>query len=575
MMNTHTQPRLLNCHAGSAVARVLRSLVCLICLIAAWFTSGEAAAQNKQSAGPPLAVLNGVVRNSSGKPVTGAHVLLLAKETGISRETLTDASGGFSFSEVPHGAFNLTAKSGTLRSSPVEIAIPPSAHGSDGQPAIILVLNASAEQQSETATTDASHSIQFADKPDFAIAAVTDWTAAGGHGSDASLRASEALTRDAVKLRADLEQGHQPDSRKTNPTNQTENELREAVAKNPNDFGANHNLGDFYLLKGRSSDAVHYLQTAHNADPASFDNELELAEALRLSGDLGSARNHIQKLLEKRDTADLHRRTGELDESLGDSLAAAREFQTAVAKDASEQNYFAWGSELLIHRAIWQAKEVFDEGVKRYPASVRMLTARGATLFAGARYDDAAADLCRASDLEPEAVEPYLFMGKVEIAAPNPLPCVVEKLARFQKTQPANALANYYYAMALKKQQRSETDPQAKTLIKELLAKAVTLDQKCAAGYLELGNLSAGSRQWEAAINYYREAIAADKDLSDAHYRLGVAYQRTGQQELAKEQFHMHDEIAAKQAAEIQRQREAVKQFLVVLPDQNDQPQAH
>ena len=273
-------------------------------------------------------------------------------------------------------------------------------------------------------------------------------------------------------------------------------------------------------------------------------------------------------LLARRDTADLHRMEGELDEKLGDPLSAVQEFQQASRMDPSEENYFAWGSELLIHRAVWQAKEVFDEGTKHYPQSVRMLTARGVDLFAGALYDDAALDLCRASDLNPESLEPYLFMGKIEIEAPNPLPCVVEKLARFEKLQPTNDLANYYYAMALKKQQGHDVDPRAMGQVKDLLTRAVTLDPKCAEGYLELGNLSAGEKQWEQAIGLYLQAIQAEPDLSDAHYRLGVAYERAGYQDKAREQFQLHDAIASRQAAEIQRQREAVKQFVVVLQNQ-------
>ena len=70
----------------------------------------------------------------------------------------------------------------------------------------------------------------------------------------------------------------------------------------------------------------------------------------------------------------------------------------------------------------------FRQGVKAYPKSARMLTALGAALFAGALYDEAAHRLCEASDLNPGDPEPYTFMGKIEIAAPNPLPCVSQKL---------------------------------------------------------------------------------------------------------------------------------------------------
>jgi len=278
--------------------------------------------------------------------------------------------------------------------------------------------------------------------------------------------------------------------------------------------------------------------------------------------------------MERRPTAELHRLEAEMDEDSGDPLSAARELQKAASEDASEDNYFAWGSELLIHRAVWQAKEVFDEGVKLHPQSARMLTARGAALFAGALYDEAATDLCKASDLSPEIVEPYLFMGKIEIVAPNPLPCVVAKLERFEKLKPGNSLASYYYAMALWKQQSHAADSQTMERVQELLSRAVTLDPKCASAHLELGNLSAGNKEWERAIGHYLNAIQADPQLNEAHYRLGVAYQRVGNQAKATEQFQLHDTIAKKQAAEIQRQRKEVKQFLVVLPDQIRKQQA-
>lgn len=447
--------------------------------------------QETQSATPQSAILRGTVHDAAGSAVSNARVVLLRDSFSDSQSVLTDAAGKFSFVDIGMGAFSLSASFGAARSASVSVVV--STPGE--QPQIRLILSSTGGASSGTtaaagqdASRDSGQAMQFTDKPDFAVAAVTDWTAAGGHGSDSSLRTSEALTRDAVKLGS---------------------------------------------IDGRAK--------------ATTD----------------AAKN-----------ADLHRIQGGLDEKRGDPLSAVHEFQEAASIDPSEENYFAWGSELLVHRAVWQAKEVFDEGAKRYPQSGRMLTARGAALFAGALYDDAALDLCKASDLNAASVEPYLFMGKIEIAAPNPLPCVVEKLERFQKLQPANSLANYYYAMALKKQMGQDADPQVMEQVKDFLTRAVTLDTECADGFLELGNLSATNRQWPQAIGHYQHAIAADPDLSDAHYRLGIAYQRTGEQDKAKEQFELHDAIASKQAAEIQRQREAVKQFLVTMPDQKGASQA-
>lgn len=525
------------------------------------------AAQETADVRPQAAVLHGILRDSSGNAVVDAPVILRAKDSAVSRETATDEAGRFTFADVAIGVFTLTASSGTSRATAtVSVSAP------GDQPFINLVLGGNGTQAPKPAQRDASQAMQFADNPDFAIAAVTDWTAAGGHGSDSILRASEALTRQAVNLKSAEVQpasAHPPVSAELK---ESEGALRAAAEKAPQGFEANYMLGRFYFQAGRYREAIQPLQAAYQADPTNYENEYDLAQVLKMTGDTAQAREHVVRLLAHRPNANLHSMEGELDEKLGDPLSAVREFQEAASEDPSEDHYFAWGSELLSHRAIWQAKEVFDEGARLYPDSARMLTARGAALFASAMYDQAALDLCRASDLIPGSPEPYLFMGKIEVAAPNPLPCVVEKLARFEKLQPANSLANYYYAMALWKQQGLAKDPQIIEKVKAMLTAAVRLDPKCADAYLQLGNLSASQKQWKQAIDFYLQAIESNPDLSEAHYRLGVTYERVGEKLKAKEQFQLHDAIAREQAAEIQRQREAVKQFLVVLPNHTGGP---
>jgi tetratricopeptide (TPR) repeat protein len=241
-------------------------------------------------------------------------------------------------------------------------------------------------------------------------------------------------------------------------------------------------------------------------------------------------------------------------------------FEQAAREDPSEQNYFEWGSELLLHRAVLQARDVFTVGAKAYPKSARMLTALGAALFAGAFYDEAALSFCDASDLDPTSPEPYLFMGKVELAAPNPLACVEQKLARFVELEPEKPLANYYYAMTLWKQQGMSIDAKQLQKVEGLLTRAVTIDPKCSDAYLQLGELNVSRHDFHKAIGFYTKAIEADPQLSEAHYRLGMAYDRVGDRADAAKEFQLHDEIRKQQAAAVDRQRREVKQFLVVEP---------
>jgi tetratricopeptide (TPR) repeat protein len=411
--------------------------------------------------------------------------------------------------------------------------------------------------------------MEFSDKPNFTIAGVTDWTAVGGHGSDSALRTSEDLARETLTLKPDRSDRLRPASPSdASKENEAENKLRTALAGAPGSFAGNHQLGEFYFHFGRYRESIPLLLAAYQIDPAMDGNTYDLALAYKEAGDFSRAQEYVQKLSTHRDSADLHRLAGELDEKLGDPLAAVQEHELAVRLDPSEQNYFEWGSELLLHRAVWQAVEVFRNGARLYPKSPRMLAALGTSLFGAALYDEAALRLCDASDLNPTEPEPYIFMGKIEKESPAPLPCVEQKLARFLQKQPDSSLANYLYAMAVWKRQELRADSPALQQVERLLAKAVKIDPKCVDAYLQLGILYSSQHSYEKSIGFYTKAIEVDPQLGEAHYRLGVAYDRTGEPQKAKREFALHDEIEKQKAAAVERQRREIKQFLVVLQGQ-------
>jgi tetratricopeptide (TPR) repeat protein len=506
----------------------------------------------------PGVTIQGVVSHPGGVPIGDVPVRLERAESPPA-ETRTSADGSFWFHGLQPGDYTLSAKDAGGRSAMTTVHV----GQSELQRVDLVIGEANPAPSNATASTSPEEAMAFADKPNFTIAAVTDWTAAGGHGSDAVLRTSEALNREALNLRA-----RTPDkwpATSTKEWKQEETALRAALANAPDKFGTNHELGMFYLMSERYRESVQPLENAYRINPQDFENEYELAQALKESGEVGEALDHVQKLKGRHDSAKVHRLAGELEEKRGDPLAAVHEFERAVREDPSEQNYFEWGSELLLHRAVWQAKEVFTTGIYVYPKSERILTALGAALFAGALYDEAARRLCEASDLDPGDTEPYMFLGKVEISSPNPLPCVEQKLERFAAERPEDPLASYFYAMTLWKQKGQAIDPPTLDRVQDLLAKAVRLDPKCSDAYLQLGVLEATRRDYQKAIEFYTKAIEVNPQMSEAHYRLGMAYDRVGDKTKATEQFRLHDEIERQQAAAIEKQRREVKQFVVVV----------
>jgi tetratricopeptide (TPR) repeat protein len=266
--------------------------------------------------------------------------------------------------------------------------------------------------------------------------------------------------------------------------------------------------------------------------------------------------------------ADSHRALGDRAEASGDPLAAVREYEEAVRLNPSEQNYFAWGTELLLHRAIKPAAEVFEKGSAAHPKSSRMLAGLGAALYASGDYANGARRVCAAADLQPADPTPYLFLGKMEKAAPDPLPCAEQKLAQFARIQPANAQANYYYAVSLWKRGRGKEDSANLRQAEALLQRAVATDPKFDEAYVQLGVVFAARGNFQQAINAYKKAVDVNPQSAEAHYRLALAYKRAGDEAEAEQELKLYKEADKTETEAVERQRREIRQFLIILKDQ-------
>jgi len=255
-------------------------------------------------------------------------------------------------------------------------------------------------------------------------------------------------------------------------------------------------------------------------------------------------------------------------EKLGNSLEAVREYQRAADMEPSESYLFDWGSELLLHHAPEPALEVFTRGTHLFPRSVRMLVGLGASWFARGSYEQAVQRLCEASDLNPNDPVPYLFLGKMQGTETSPAEQVIEKLHRFVAQQPENAEANYYYAMSLWKLGDGQQDIARAAQVEGLLRKAVRLDPKYAAAYLQLGVIHSEQKNYPQAISDYQQAIQADPEMEEAHYRLAQAYRRIGDAAKAETELQIYDTVAKESAQKAERERHEIRQFVYTLRDQ-------
>jgi alpha-galactosidase len=423
------------------------------------------------------------------------------------------------------------------------------------------------------APASSSNVIDFEDRPNFKVAGITDLTASGGHGSETRVRTGEELARDTLNLesREAAETAVKLPSATAKGGIAMETQLVAALKETPRGFEENHVLGEFYLHSQECREAIPFLQTAHQANPAHRANTLDLARALEACGELAQARETVsqmltsEKNLSKEEDANLQRLLGDLDEKLEEPLAAVRAYERAAELDASEQNYFAWGAELLLHRAAAPAAEVFARGAHLHPESARMLAGLGASLYTSGFSEEAASRLCEASDLDPSNSAPYLFLGKIQEGASASLPCAEQKLARFANERPADALANYYYAMALWKRSRGSENSEALAKAEALLQNATAIDPKFDLANVQLGNIYLEQGALPKALAAYQQAVAANLAGSEAHYRLGLTYKRLGDESNAQREFAEYKKLQQAETATIERQRREVRQFLFVL----------
>ncbi|HWY55510.1 MAG TPA: carboxypeptidase regulatory-like domain-containing protein [Terriglobales bacterium] len=542
----------------------------VIALLFPYLAQGQSV--REQSPDQAASVLQGSVRDSRGHPVVTATVYLLP-ETGTQTLTaVTDSAGAYRFPALREGVYTLRAEMTGFR----EAALTSCVVGPKETKRVDLTLDSamiSPKQNSSAETSEASQP-QFFDDPQFTVAGVTEAMNPGGHGSDTILRTTEALAKETASLgvpEANEEPRSSHTSAATSLSSSTwEETLRKAAEHDPRNFETNRQLGKLLVDDGKAREAIPYLERASQLNRGDYQNSYEMALAYSDVGQYQRARSEARTLLAREDKSgpkpgELHHLLADIDEKLGDPLEADREYQRAAELDPSEPRLFDWAADLLLHRAYEPAIDVFTKGNRLFPQSARMLAGFGAAAYARGDYEAATQRLCEASDLNPNDPGPYLFLGKMQNLRIAQSECVVERLQRFTRVQPENALANYYYALSLWIRHEHSASAESLAQVERLLEKTIQLDPKFGPGYLQLGILYSDRGDSSKATAAYQKATEATPGLEEAHYRLAQAYSRAGQKSRAQAELRLYEQLSKKTADEVERKRRETQQFVYTL----------
>ena len=260
--------------------------------------------------------------------------------------------------------------------------------------------------------------------------------------------------------------------------------------------------------------------------------------------------------------ADLHRLKGDQAEADGRPLDAVREYQLAAETQPSEPNMFAWGAELLLHRAFEPAMQVFSRGERQFPGSIRMAVGLSIATYDRGDTERGKQLLLQASDVNPNELTPYMFMGRLQEAEKSVSAEWVERLRRFAALSPDNALAHYYYAVARGKQGPSDT---RSSIVQHELEKAIQLDPTLGKAYLQLGIILAAENETALAITALQKAIATLPLADEAHYRLAQIYRQRGETDKARREVASYNETSRQKTEQEEAQRHEIQQFVYTL----------
>ena len=311
-------------------------------------------------------------------------------------------------------------------------------------------------------------------------------------------------------------------------------------------------------------------QVAGIADPSNYgghgsDVALRTKEALARDTSSLNQETTVQPTANSAtvgDAAELHRWKGDTAEKEGRSLEAVREYELAAELRPSEAHLFAWGAELLLHRAFEPATEVFAKGHRLFPHSVRMAVGLSIATYSQGMTERGEQLLLEASDINPADPAPYSFMGRLQEAERIPLPGWMEKLRRFSLLDPNNPMAHYYYAVALSKENRERQDDRA---VEVELKRAIALDPQLGQAYLRLGILYAANKDNPAAIATFEKAIENSSLPDEAHYRLAEIYRQMGNTDKARAETALYTEVSQQKTRQAEEQRHAIQQFVYTL----------
>ena len=316
--------------------------------------------------------------------------------------------------------------------------------------------------------------------------------------------------------------------------------------------------------RGEYDTAIGMLEKVRTASPESFDAAYNLGLAYRNAGRYAKAEAVLVPLASTHASAEVWNLLGSVQDRAGRGSDAIASFGKAAGLEPGNEEYrFDYGTALLQHESTEAAVESFTAGTRDLPKSWRMRAGLGAALYIAGRYEGAARNLLEAAALEPGSPVVYFLLGRCHESAGSLQPAIEKALAAYVATGPHDAWAFYNYGMALYRRaggERSKELEAARTSLKRALA----LEPGFAEAQMQLGIIAQERGEIGEAVSYLEQSVRSRPKLAAAHYRLALAYRKSGAEERARREM---DEFRKLKSAGAGEEHEIMFRMLARRPE--------
>jgi tetratricopeptide (TPR) repeat protein len=295
------------------------------------------------------------------------------------------------------------------------------------------------------------------------------------------------------------------------------------LASQPDALGA---YGVCLAQSGHSPEAIPIFQQALNAGSSATATRYNLALAQWKANRPEQALDTLQPLLQSNQESDAVLLAADIDEAMHHTQQAIDLLRkTILANPKNIDAYLAFASLSYDHASMQVGIDIINAGLTQLPNEARLYQVRGVLYIQLAKFDEAAADFERASQLNPRLP----MLGTAEGLAASQQHNDAEAIARFRravKAQPKDAFTHYLLAEALSQEGPADGTPDS---VEEIASakEACRLDPTMLACHDLLASIYLEFDHPKSAEAEARAALAIDANDPQAIYHLILALRTT------------------------------------------------